>query len=262
MHISISTPHPQAKRSCTIHPILVPTVQLYSILFFHFMDQVASKLFYVCLKFNCWFSAIHFSQAFLTVLLCHPFGSSRSTPLSALWSRVWSDCIGFRQCGCGAVIVSVSLGDLVLCGLSCLFIAVINIVQICYSKRKQKITSIMKSTKVQTLGTLDIGTVSHWGIYIASSYICAIIHLLGQLQRQAWKHEILVLRLLHSWSKDAQQSLAQLSATQQRPTLEPHAGPAMYMCWSELRARARDYTENCTLDKMAEIIEVSKKRSR
>ncbi len=26
-------------------------------------------------------------------------------------------------------------------------------------------TDEMKSTKVQTLGTLDIGTVSHWGIY-------------------------------------------------------------------------------------------------
>ncbi len=43
----------------------------------------------------------------------------------------------------------------------------------------------MESTKVQTLDTLDIGTVSHWDIYS----ICVMMHLLGQLQRQAWMHD-------------------------------------------------------------------------
>ncbi len=95
---------------------------------------------------------------------------------------------------------------------------------------------LMKSTKVQTLGTLDIDTVSHWGIYmyihVASSYLCYIIHLLGQLQRQAWMHEMPPAAV-----DTDQQSLAQLSATQQRPTSEKKpAGPCVVsraLCWSD-----------------------------
>ncbi len=107
-------------------------------------------------------------------------------------------------------------------------------------------------------------------MYIASSYLCYNTPLgtTAETGLDAWDVD---LGLLHSWSKDAQQ----LSATQQRPTSTVGAvGPcanlttqyahAIYTCY--LRATEDYYvnvmyTKNCTLDKMADIIEVSKMRS-